>query len=344
MKTSPTSFLLAGLCALALGCPSESNPQPSDETSTGTTGEPDPTTSGPPTTSTTTSESTGEETTDASTGTTLVEGSSSESGTDSTGAVVELPDLDMDVVLRDTAASVYTQRVSFSDTSCPMLDECVGGTGERRLLRFSTITPNLGTADFHVGSPASNPELFEFSECQGTDLFADYASYRLLDADGLEVGTGHKSAFALIDLVPWTDDAGPAQYGFGQEMGISVGWADVYDAGLECQWVDITDVPIGDYTLEISVNPLQVIEESSYDNNILLVPVTITDEDVPGPPAGWVCPAGYYDAADGCDCGCGVFDPDCANATVDACEYCDGPGACSTTCADIDPEDNSQCA
>ncbi len=51
-------------------------------------------------------------------------------------------------------------------------------------------------------------------------------------------------------------------------------------------------------------------------------------------PSGWTCDPDYYAADDGCDCGCGVRDGDCANGTVNACEYChcsgDAPD-CSTT-------------
>jgi len=54
-------------------------------------------------------------------------------------------------------------------------------------------------------------------------------------------------------------------------------------------------------------------------------------------PDTWTCPAAYYDSgfpAD-CDCGCGIVDPDCANATVAACNYCaDG---CSTVGCDMGP-------
>jgi hypothetical protein len=40
-----------------------------------------------------------------------------------------------------------------------------------------------------------------------------------------------------------------------------------------------------------------------------------TPEDIP---ADWGCPANYYQANDGCDCGCGVVDPDCGNDETDA--------------------------
>lgn len=64
-------------------------------------------------------------------------------------------------------------------------------------------------------------------------------------------------------------------------------------------------------------------------------------------PAGWTCPANYFGTDDGCDCGCGVLDPDCADATVASCEYCSDPGSCAQgqACpANIDPANNAICA
>ncbi|MGC4120806.1 MAG: lamin tail domain-containing protein [Myxococcales bacterium] len=61
-------------------------------------------------------------------------------------------------------------------------------------------------------------------------------------------------------------------------------------------------------------------------------------------PDGWTCTATYF--GDGsCDCGCGIKDLDCANATLAACKWCDDPGSCNTAdCpGTIDPTDNSKC-
>lgn len=62
-------------------------------------------------------------------------------------------------------------------------------------------------------------------------------------------------------------------------------------------------------------------------------------------PAEWSCPTAYYGVGDGCDCGCGAIDPDCADATSASCEYCDDSGSCGTgTCpANIDPTQNWLC-
>ena len=64
-----------------------------------------------------------------------------------------------------------------------------------------------------------------------------------------------------------------------------------------------------------------------------------------GPPPGWTCSAGFYDNNDGCDCGCGVTDPDCADASSSSCQWCDNTGSCSTVtgCGDINPVDNAIC-
>lgn len=70
----------------------------------------------------------------------------------------------------------------------------------------------------------------------------------------------------------------------------------------------------------------------------------------PPPPDGWVCADGLYGTDDGCDCGCGVIDPDCPDATADVCEFC-GPSSCANDgtgdgCdpALLDPADGAVCS
>jgi hypothetical protein len=64
-----------------------------------------------------------------------------------------------------------------------------------------------------------------------------------------------------------------------------------------------------------------------------------------GLPTGWTCAADQYagGAGNGCDCGCGVFDPDCdlAGEAVDGCapsEACNTQGACVPTAWTCDPD------
>jgi hypothetical protein len=55
-----------------------------------------------------------------------------------------------------------------------------------------------------------------------------------------------------------------------------VGWADIYDSGLPGQWIDVTGVAPGNYTLEVTVNPDHILDEDDYTNNTVTVPVVIT--------------------------------------------------------------------
>jgi hypothetical protein len=143
----------------------------------------------------------------------------------------------------------------------------------RKLLRFSTRTPNVGTADLRLGDPrAGGP--FVYSACHQHYHFIGYANYRLIGGGGQTVATGHKQAFCLLDLDPNSANAGEPKY-HCLNQGISAGWADVYDRYLDCQWVDITGVAPGTYTLEVSINPGQTIRESNYGNNVARTTVTV---------------------------------------------------------------------
>jgi hypothetical protein len=69
-------------------------------------------------------------------------------------------------------------------------------------------------------------------------------------------------------------------------------------------------------------------------------------------PVGWTCPASHYHSGDGCDCGCGVIDPDCS-ATVLAyldpysCRTAALPGSCAASAqfpnSTIKVDDYSKC-
>jgi hypothetical protein len=64
-------------------------------------------------------------------------------------------------------------------------------------------------------------------------------------------------------------------------------------------------------------------------------------------PMAWTCDPSFYASgiADDCDCGCGALDPDCEDANVDKCDYCDDVGSCSATACPgtINPTNNAVC-
>lgn len=77
-----------------------------------------------------------------------------------------------------------------------------------------------------------------------------------------------------------------------------------------------------------------------------LVDGMIASPEGPEVPREWTCEPAFYAGDDGCDCGCGVVDPDCDPPEIDSCEYCDEPGSCSTDeCpGTIDPADIGTCS
>lgn len=197
------------------------------------------------------------------------------------GAECPLPDL---TVSADTAeASLEITEESFEETSCAVAEACIDAPGFRRLLRFSTQTPNIGDADLILGSPTS--DAFEWAQCHQHYHFNGYARYELLNAEGETQATGRKQAFCLLDSAqqdPEGTETPRFHCGF---QGIQSGWSDIYSAGLDCQWVDITDVAPGNYTLRITINSEQALPESNYLNNVAEVPVVVPPPRVTDPTA-----------------------------------------------------------
>jgi len=186
-----------------------------------------------------------------------------------------VPDLVIDEAA--AASSVDVTYVNVAADPCLLEEACVGGGGWRRVLTFDTTTPNIGTGDLVVGAPSMGNPDFEYSTCHGHYHFSGYAVYDLLDTNGNLVASGHKQAFCLRDDEQILNEPGVRTQKFYtcSNQGISRGWSDVYFVGLPCQWVDITDVPAGDYELRIRINPTKRIYELDYDNNELIVAVTI---------------------------------------------------------------------
>ena len=171
------------------------------------------------------------------------------------------------------AASVEIQNVTFSPGDCSVVEGCVG-QGTRKLLKFDVGFMNNGNADLIIGDPNARPDLFDFSPCHGHFHMHGVADYDLLDASGTAIVRARKQGWCFRDNEPFRQGAGPAKYDCSHQ-GISAGWEDIYDKSLDCQWLDITGVPGGQYRLRVIVNPDQVFQESNYANNTVTVVVTL---------------------------------------------------------------------
>ncbi|MBM3427701.1 MAG: T9SS type A sorting domain-containing protein [Bacteroidetes bacterium] len=171
------------------------------------------------------------------------------------------PDLQMDSLA--LINSLYVQQ-HFAD-DCDIAEGCVTGFGNRWVLAFSSKINNIGDEDYYLGNPNSNPGMFTTENCHGHTHYEGYGDYRLLDVQGNLIPAGHKNGFCVMDL------CGFGQYNCG-DMGISAGCYDIYGAGTQCQWVDITDIPSGQYRLMAIVNPEYLPDalgriESNNENN-----------------------------------------------------------------------------
>jgi hypothetical protein len=177
----------------------------------------------------------------------------------------------------------------FPADSCAFAEGCLQGTGWRRLLRFATEIQNIGDADVHLGDPVTQPDLFEYDACHGHFHLLASMSYRLLDEDGVDRVPGFKQSFCWGDIVRVAGVDGPETPNFpmsdevcNENQGLTRGWADVYWADLDCQFLDITGLPPGTYTFRATVNENGLIEESDYTNNTIEILVEISETS--GPP------------------------------------------------------------
>ena len=187
------------------------------------------------------------------------------SGTATTGK----PDLTVDAA----GLNPYFTTESFPSSACE-IEEGTITAGTKRLMRFTTRTRNIGTADLVLGNPAASPS-FEWGPCHGHHHFRSFAQYRLLTASGSLVRTGKKVGFCLMDITRVSTAANPSARYTCSNQGIQAGWADIYSANLSGQWIDVTGLPAGPYVLEIALDPLNVIDELDETNNVTRINVTI---------------------------------------------------------------------
>src|SRR5205085_6947452 len=177
--------------------------------------------------------------------------------------------------LPDLVPEIYNLTVATSDVLAgDVVEGCAGGQFDRRLVKFSLRTYNVGPDDLILGDPGcpncslnpgaecANP-LFECGAAHGHAHFGSFADSEILDQNDQLVATGHKYGFCLLDL------ACPNPHYSCSYQGITAGCSDVYSAGLPCQYIDITDdnLPDGVYKLRVRVNPDGLLTESDQSNN-----------------------------------------------------------------------------
>ncbi|MCB9506833.1 MAG: hypothetical protein H6698_02355 [Myxococcales bacterium] len=193
------------------------------------------------------------------------------------------PDLVVDeAYLRSNVTLEY---LDVPEGSCLINEGCVRGAGNRRIVRFGTRIGNLGDEDLTLGSPPSaaiSSGPWHWDDCHGHHHYEAYARYDLYDVAGdtsLEIGA--KSGFCVMDLGVYDTSITSACHGYNcSNQGITAGCQDTYSAGLQCQWVDVTGLPDGDYDLTVTTNPYGELEELDYDNNAASMRIRIAGDAV----------------------------------------------------------------
>src|SRR6185436_12297979 len=190
----------------------------------------------------------------------------------------------------------YIETRDFDAGTCAVQEGLIQ-PGTRRLLRFGTLTPNVGDGGIFLGTPEEHPQWFETNTCHGHAHFGEYADYRLwtvpaylrwiaaraarpdvcprklfADHPELLIGLtrGHKQGFCLLDSVrsnylncAGVMEPGPNFADCHGDQGLTRCWADYYRPGLDGQWIDVTGLPGGYYVFETEVNPARRFTETN---------------------------------------------------------------------------------
>jgi hypothetical protein len=196
---------------------------------------------------------------------------------------------------------------AFPASNLSVVDNPVTGNPE---LRFATTSWNsgLGPLELRAGAVVSQDKQEVFQrvyDSQGGYVdrkageflydgdhqhfhFDDYALYKLTPVSAPGEGTASKTTFCIIDTTKVDNRlAGAPKKAVyigcsAYVQGMSVGWGDTYGAQLPGQSIDLTGFADGLYALEIVVDPLDLLTETSNDDNSAcgLLQISITNHTV----------------------------------------------------------------
>jgi hypothetical protein len=179
---------------------------------------------------------------------------------------------DLTLSLPTDLAPHFENRI-FYEGDCA-LQKCLSGRGARRLMRFPLDLANRGDRDMILtlrGAPGVRR-----SACDDSPFLDDFLRYELLDADGVRRASG----VGDIGLICQHDALAQSTSPFDCDtLGLEARSYRSLSSDNNCQWVDITTVPPGQYTLRVSVNASSQATEADFGNNVLERPVTIPASD-----------------------------------------------------------------
>jgi hypothetical protein len=192
----------------------------------------------------------------------------------------------------------------------------------RRLLRFTTIIVNIGNGPFQLSGYdddgfaarkdilSVNQQILEpdgtfsrhhtdatmFWSGDGHDHWhvTDLQVSKLQNLENEDLGSAKKVGFCFVDNFRYGSSQPPhytqaidicfTKSNGRVPMGISKNWGDTYPSTFKFQWVDITDLPNGDYRLRVIADPAEVpgglFIESNETNNVGWAKIRIQGQQV----------------------------------------------------------------
>lgn len=161
------------------------------------------------------------------------------------GSVTDVDSPDLSVVGED----LDTNRVIYryiDPENCALVEGSVGNNGWRRLLQFSATVANLGGQPLNIGPVvAEDPvnHVFSYNDCHDHFHYSNYGDFSLETQDQAQ---SSKQAFCVQSTSRFSNnEVSPLTHSYScRFQGIQAGWVDEYVAGLDSQWIDITDMDI----------------------------------------------------------------------------------------------------
>lgn len=159
------------------------------------------------------------------------------------GPVTQANAPDLHVVTEDLHTNRIVYRY-FTEAACALEENAIGAPGWRRLLLFDATLHNIGSEALHIGPVVAEDPLtnmFDYNACHDHFHFSNYGDF-IFNSDGQT--SGSKQAFCVESTSRFSNnEAAPLIHDYSCSFqGIQAGWVDEYGAGLDVQWIDITDV------------------------------------------------------------------------------------------------------
>jgi hypothetical protein len=169
--------------------------------------------------------------------------------------------------------SPHFEYALFDESDC-RLQKCVGGPGPRRLLRFPLEVVNRGVGPI-ILALADAPGVRRVA-CDGSLFLDDFLRYEIIDAELARRASGVGDVAFSCQRSATAHSSSP----FDCEMiGLEAHSYRSYSSDADCQWVDVTTLPPGEYTLRVSVNADWRLAEQDFGNNVLERSVVIPGAD-----------------------------------------------------------------